>query len=108
MVPRSRFVRTPLKRKPLSRGGFFARCFLGRARPAGCAASMDTPPWVGMGPLARAGGQSSITEKMPARPPKSPTSEKTVTIFTSLHPLISKWWWMGLILKMRLPWVSLK
>ena len=32
----------------------------------------------------------------------------TETIFTSLHPHISKWWWMGLILKIRLPWVSLK
>ena len=28
---------------------------------------------------------------------------KTVTILFSLHPQSSKWWWMGVILKMRLP-----
>lgn len=36
-------------------------------------------------------------------PPSRVTREKTPTIFFSLHPHISKWWWMGLILKMRLP-----
>ena len=36
------------------------------------------------------------------------TETKTVQILTSLHPDISKWWWIGVILKKRLPWVSLK
>ena len=33
---------------------------------------------------------------------------KTKKIFSSLQPPISKWWWMGVMRKMRLPWVSLK
>ena len=36
------------------------------------------------------------------------TAVNTVTISTSDHPHFSKWWWRGAILKMRLPWVSLK
>ena len=36
------------------------------------------------------------------------TAVNTTTTFTSLHPHISKWWWMGAILNTRLPWVSLK
>ncbi len=33
---------------------------------------------------------------------------KTPTIFSSLHPHFSKWWWIGAILKSRFPWVILK
>ena len=39
---------------------------------------------------------------------KSSKSENTVTILPSFQPLISKLWWIGVILKRRFPWVSLK
>ena len=34
--------------------------------------------------------------------------QKRTTIVTSAQPFSSKWWWIGLIRKMRLPRVSLK
>ena len=36
------------------------------------------------------------------------TVQATMTIFHSLQPHSSRWWWMGAILKNRLPWVILK
>ena len=34
--------------------------------------------------------------------------QNRTTTVTSAQPLSSKWWWIGLIRKMRLPWVTLK
>ena len=36
------------------------------------------------------------------------TAVNTATTLVSFQPHISKWWCSGAILKMRLPWVSLK
>lgn len=44
-----------------------------------------------------------VIHAMPRMQNNSVMPENTPTILPSLQPLISKWWWIGLILKIRLP-----
>ena len=50
----------------------------------------------------------SNADKQASRHITTDTAENTSTILTSFQPHFSKWWWMGAILKIRLPWVILK
>ena len=46
--------------------------------------------------------------KSPSAAPMAPIRAKKPSILTSFQPRSSKAWWMGVIRKMRLPWVALK
>ena len=46
--------------------------------------------------------------KRPSAAPMAPIRAKKPSILTSFQPRSSKAWWMGVIRKMRLPWVALK
>ena len=63
-------------------------------------------PFGGM--YAGAPRQTMQMYKRPSATPMAPIRAKKPSILTSFQPRSSKAWWMGVMRKMRLPWVALK
>ena len=81
------------------------RSFFSDFPPAGCG-GLKSIVWTKKWDLHfYAPKQTSRTARMPAT---SVTPLNTKHTLFSFQPHISKWWWIGAILKIRLPWVSLK